>query len=79
MTPNELKEIHIKAKRQWIDDNIRRLETNIQLHESILAENKTLTEHERERMAYQSYLSHKELKRFKEMRKGATNGIQDYQ
>lgn len=79
MTPNELKEIHIKAKHQWIEDNIRRLETVIHLHDDILAENKKLTEEERERMTYQSYLAHKELKRFEEMRKkGATDGIQDY-
>lgn len=74
MTPNELKEIHIRAKRQWIEDNIRRLETVIHLHDDILAENKKLTEEERERMTYQSYLSHRELTRFKEMRnKGDQN------
>lgn len=79
MTPNELKEIHIKAKRQWIDDNISRLETYIHLHETILEENKTLTEEERERMTYQSYLAYREVTRFKEMRKkGATDGIQDH-
>lgn len=80
MTQNELKEIHIRAKRQWIDDNIRRLETIIKLHNEILEENKKLTEDERERMTYQSYLAHRELTRFKEMRnKGVNDGIQNSQ
>ena len=74
MTPNELKEIHIRASRQWIEDNIRRLETVIHLHNDILAENKKLTEEERERISYQSYLAYREITRFKEMRnKGDQN------